>query len=224
MPLTDVAIRGAKPKAKSYKLYDGGGLFMWVQTNGGKWWRYEYRFLGKRKLLALGTYPETTLGEARDLHKQARKMLKNGIDPNEAKKEAKRELLINSENSFEGIAREWYATKCHTLEPRYAGFIFRRLESDIFPKLGSRPIKDITAPELLLVLREIEKRGALEVAHRAMKACGQIFMFGIATGRAARCVENREEREFCSPVRNGVTGVPTKPGNLSGQSTKPASG
>lgn len=186
MPLTDVAIRRIKPKSKPYKLYDGGGLFLWVQPNGGKWWRYEYRFLGKRKLLALGTYPETSLADARERHKSARQSLAANIDPNEAKKETKRNMLINAENSFESIAREWHANKCNTLQPRYAGFILKRLEKDIFPKLGNRPIRDITPPELLLVLREIEKRGALEVAHRAMKACGQIFMYGIATGRAER--------------------------------------
>lgn len=186
MSLTDVAIRGSKPKDKAYKLYDGGGLFLWVQPSGGKWWRYEYRFLGKRKMLALGTYPEVSLADARERHKEARKNVAANIDPNEAKKEIKRTMLINAENSFESVAREWHTTKCHVLEPRYAGFMLRRLEADIFPKLGSRPIKDITAPELLSVLREIEKRGALEVAHRAMKACGQIFMYGIATGRAER--------------------------------------
>jgi integrase len=186
MPLTDVAIRRIKLKAKPYKVYDGGGLFLWVQPNGGKWWRYEYRFLGKRKLLALGTYPEVSLAEARECHQEARKNVAANIDPNEAKKETKRNLLINAENSFESIAREWHANRCNILETRYAGFILRRLEKDIFPKLGNRPIRDITPPELLLALREIEKRGALEVAHRAMKACGQIFMYGIATGRADR--------------------------------------
>lgn len=186
MSLTDVAIRRIKQTTKPYKLYDGGGLFLWVQPNGGKWWRYEYRFLGKRKLLALGTYPEVSLADAREAHKAARQSLAANIDPNQAKKETKRNLLINAENSFESIAREWHTNKCNTLETRYAGFILKRLEKDIFPKLGSRPIRDISPPELLLALREIEKRGALEVAQRAMKACSQIFMYGIATGRAER--------------------------------------
>ncbi len=186
MPLTDIAIRTAKPKDKPYKLADGGSLYLLVQPNGSKWWRYAYRFGGKQKLLALGTYPEVGLAEARKHHMAARKQLASNIDPNEAKKEAKRAVLLNAENNFESVAREWHETKSHSLNPRYAGFVLRRLEADIFPKLGSRPIRDITAPELLLALREIEKRGAHEVAHRAMKACGQIFMYGIATGRADR--------------------------------------
>lgn len=186
MSLTDLALRNAKPKATAYKLYDGGGLFLWIQPNGGKWWRYAYRFGGKRKLLALGTYPETTLAEAREKHAIARKTLSNNIDPNEAKKEAKRTALLNSENSFESVARDWHSVKSPNWEPRYSGFILKRLEADIFPRLGYRPIRDITSPELLSVLKEIEKRGALEMAHRAMKACGQIFMYGIATGRADR--------------------------------------
>ena len=186
MPLSDLAIRNAKPKTKAYKITDGGGLFLWIQPNGGKWWRYRYRFAGKQKLLALGTYPDVSLAEARDRHAEARKTLSANIDPNEAKKEEKRTVLLNSENSFESVARDWHTTKSHNWEPRYAGFIIKRLEADVFPKLGSRPIKDITAPELLSVLRLIEKRGALEMAHRAMKACGQIFMYGIATGRADR--------------------------------------
>lgn len=186
MPLTDLAIRNAKPKAKAYKITDGGGLFIQIQPNGGKWWRYKYRFLGKQKLLALGTYPDVSLAQVRASHSDARKALAANIDPNEAKKEAKRTAILNSENSFESVARQWHEIKSPSWEPRYAGFIIKRLEADIFPKLGSRPIKDISPPELLSVLRLIEKRGALEMAHRAMKACGQIFMFGIATGCAER--------------------------------------
>ncbi len=184
MRLTDLAIRNAKPKDKPYKLADGGNLFLLVQPNGSKWWRYAYRFHGKQKLLALGSYPEATLAEAREKHAAAHKQVANGIDPSEVKKEAKRTAMLNAENSFESVAREWHEKKCNVLQPRYAGFLLRRLEADIFPKLGYRPIKDITPPELLGVIRLIEKRGAIEVAHRALKACGLIFMYGIATGRA----------------------------------------
>lgn len=186
MSLTDVAIRNAKPRAGAYKISDGKGLFLLVQPNGSRLWRYAYRFDGKQKLLALGSYPETGLAEAREKHREAHKQVGNGIDPNEAKKAARRERQLNTETTFESVARDWHATKCHTLQPRYAGFVLRRLEADIFPKLGSRPIRDITAPELLSVIKLIEKRGALEVAQRALKVCGQIFMFGIATGRADR--------------------------------------
>jgi integrase len=185
--LTDVKIRNAKHNAgKSLKLSDGGGLFLQLQPSGSKLWRYTYRFHGKQKLLALGSYPETSLAEAREKHAMAHKQVANGIDPNEAKKEAKRSALLNAENSFESVAREWHQKKCHALEPRYAKFVLRRLEADIFPKLGYRPIRDISPPELLSVIRLIENRGAIEVAHRALKVCGQIFMYGIATGRADR--------------------------------------
>lgn len=186
MPLTDVAIRNAKPRSKAYKVSDGKGLFLQVQPNGSRLWRYAYRFDGKQKLLALGAYPETGLSEAREKHREAHKQVGNGIDPSEAKKETRRTRQLNAANSFESVAREWHETKCHTLQPRYAGFVLRRLEADVFPKLGERPIRDITPPELLAVIKVIEKRGALEVAQRALKACGQIFMYGIATGRADR--------------------------------------
>lgn len=186
MSLTDIAIRNAKPKEKPYKLSDGGGLFLWVQPTGRKWWRYAYRYDGKQKLFALGIYPEVTLAEAREAHMKARKTLASGVDPNAAKKEAKRQILLNASNSFESVAREWHDIKSSGWEPRYAKFMLRRLESDILPHLGHRPINNITAPELLSVIRIIEKRGALELAHRATKICGQIFMFGIVTGRAER--------------------------------------
>ena len=186
MPLTDVAIRGVKPRDKAYKISDGKGLFLLIQPNGSRLWRYAYRFDGKQKLLALGSYPETGLAEAREKHREAHKQVGNGIDPNEAKKATRRERQLNTGNTFESVAREWHETKCHTLQPRYAGFVLRRLEADVFPKLGSRPIRDITAPELLSVIKLIEKRGALEMAQRALKVCGQIFMFGIATGHADR--------------------------------------
>jgi hypothetical protein len=186
MSLTDIKVRTAKPKEKPYKLGDERGLYLYVHSNGSKYWRMKYRYAGKEKKLALGIYPDVTLADARNRCADARKVLAAGNDPSDVKKEAKRAILINAENSFESVAREWHATKSHSWEPRYAGFIIKRLEDDIVPYLGARPIRDITAPELLSVLRVIEKRGALEMAHRAMKACGQIFMFGIATGRADR--------------------------------------
>ena len=108
MPLTDVQVRNAKPQDKPVKLSDGGGLFLLLQPAGGKWWRYKYRFLGKEKLLALGSYPDVSLAEARERHVHARKALAAGSDPSEVKKEAKRILLLKHENNFEAIAREWY--------------------------------------------------------------------------------------------------------------------
>lgn len=186
MALSDVKIRNAKPKAKPYRLADGDGLCLYLHPNGGKYWRLRYRWAGKEKQLALGVYPEIGLADARDLCHKARKTLAVGKDPSEAKKAAKHEILVNAANSFETIAREWVDARSSGWTPRYTEFMIKRMEKDILPKLGSRPIKDITAPELLAVLRVIEKRGALELAQRAMQYCGQIFMFGIATGRADR--------------------------------------
>lgn len=183
MPLTDIAIRNAKPREKAYKVADGKGLFIWIQPNGSKWWRYAYRFDGKQKTLALGIYPETGLGEAREKHLEARKALSNGDDPNEIKKDKRRERMLESENNFEAIAREWHKIKSSTWETRYSERVLRRLESDVFPKLGARPIRKISPPELLSVIRAIEAREALEVARRALKDCAHVFMFGIATGR-----------------------------------------
>jgi integrase len=186
MSLTDLAIRNAKPKEKPYKLSDGGGLFLWVQPTGRKWWRYAYRYDGKQKLFALGIYPEVTLAEAREAHMRARKVLATGIDPNSDKREAKRKILLNESNSFESVAREWHEIKSSGWDPGYSKSILTRLEGDVLPHLGHRPINDITSPELLAVVRLVEKRDALELAQRILRICGQVFMYGIVIGRAER--------------------------------------
>lgn len=174
MALTDVAIRGAILKDKRYKLADAEGMYLDIHPNGQKYWRLKYRFMGKEKLLALGVYPETTLAEAREKRNAARKMLANGIDPMEDRKETKRLASINAENTFEAIANEWIEAKSPAWTPRYTEFMKKRLAKDILPQLGQRPIKEISAPELLSVIRVIEKRGATELAHRALQYCGQI--------------------------------------------------
>lgn len=186
MPLTDTALRSAKPKDKPYKLADGGGLYLLIKTNTGKYWRLKYRFAGKEKVLALGVYPDVTLADARERRSDARKALAIGNDPGEAKKEAKRLTILNAENSFEAIAREWHEKRCHMWTPKYSGKIIRCLEADVFPKLGSRPIADIKAPELLSCIKEMEKRGVLHTAHRAIELCGKIFAYAIVSGRAER--------------------------------------
>lgn len=218
MPLTDVAIRNAKPRSKAYKVFDAKGLFLWIQPNGSKWWRYAYRFDGKQNMLALGTYPEITLAEAREAHAEAHKLVVKGIDPNEAKKAKRRERQLNEKNTFESVARDWHETKCHTLQPRYAGFVLRRLEADVFPKLGERPIRDITAPELLSVIKRIEKRGALEMAQRALKVCGQIFMYGIATGKADRNPANDLQGALKQSANRGVVSASSQITRPSGNS------
>lgn len=186
MSLSDVKIRSAKPKDKPYKLADSNGLYLYIAPTGGKSWRMKYRYAGKEKKLALGLYPEIGLSEARHRCGDARKLLANDKDPSEAKKEVKRQILVKHANSFESVAREWIEARAGAWTPRYTEFMISRLENDIFPKLGPRPIADITAPELLATLRVIEKRGALELANRAKQTCGQIFMYGIATGRVER--------------------------------------
>jgi integrase len=185
-PLSDTAIRNAKPKSKSYKLTDGGGLFLWIQPGGGKWWRYRYRFAGRQKLLALGVYPEISLVEAREAHFQARKTLAAGKDPGAEKKEAKRLAVLNSETTFEAIAVEWCESRKHKWVTSYSEAMMVRLKNHIFPRLGNRPITEITAPEFLSVVRVVEKSGALDLAQRLMQASGQIFRYAIATGRAER--------------------------------------
>jgi integrase len=202
MPLTDITIRTAKPRDKAYKLYDGGGLFISIQPNGGKWWRYEYRFAGKRKLLALGVYPDVTLAAARDKHSNARKALAEGNDPSEAKKEAKRIIAVNAENNMEAIAREWYAHHLHEWKPHYARDVINRLETHIFPKLGSRPIADIGSTELLSCLKIIEKSGALDMAQRMMQTCGQVYRYAIITGRTRYNPVNDLRGALKTPVRN----------------------
>ena len=180
--LTATAVKQAKPKAKPYKLADGGGLYLNVKT-AGKYWRYKYRFAGKEKLLALGTYPDISLADARKLHQAARENLADGIDPSSHKKTKKSADQSNSANSFEAVAIEWSKTrskKADSTEKRQRAL----LEKDLFPFIGSRPIADIDAPELLKTLRKIENRGAIETAHRANRLAGQIFRYAIVTGRS----------------------------------------
>jgi integrase len=184
--LTDRAIKSTKAGTSIKKLSDGNGLTLLVYPNRSKYWVYRYRHLGKEKSLSLGVYPEVSLADARLKLTAARNLLSDGQDPSETRKALKRQAMVSAENNFEAIAREWIAAKNSAWTPRYTEFVIRRLEKDVFPHLGSRPIRDISAPELLSVVRIIEKRGALELANRVMQCCGQIFMYGIATGRAVR--------------------------------------
>ena len=182
MPLTNTAIRNAKPRLKRYRLFDSQGLYIEVAPNGGKWWRLKYRILGKEKRLSLGIYPEVSLKEARVKRDQARSLLAEGADPIEARKTQR----IPDGTSFEAVAREWFGKFTPSWSEGHANRIFRRLENDVFPWLGSRPIDQIDPPELLKVARRIESRGALETAHRAIRNCGQVFRYAVATGRASR--------------------------------------
>ena len=186
MKLTDINIKKAKPGIKTRKLSDGGGLFIQIEPTGGKLWRYKYRFEGKQKLLALGKYPDVSLQEAREQHQEARKQLAQGIDPAASKKARKTAGAERAANSFEVVAREWFQMwKTDKAESHYRKVI-GRLEKDVFPYIGSRPVADMSAPEVLTVIRRIESRGVCETARRVKENISQVMRYAIATGRADR--------------------------------------
>lgn len=187
MPLTDTTCKNAKPRedGKPAKYADEKGMYLLVNQTG-RYWRFDYRFAGKRKTLALGVYPEVGLKNAREKRDEARRLLSADIDPGIHRKVQKAAKVLQAENSFEAVAREWFAKFKPTWTDGHGDRIIRRLERDIFPWLGKRPISEIEAPELLAVLRRIENRNAIETAHRAMQNCGQVFKYAIATGRVKR--------------------------------------
>jgi integrase len=186
MSLSDAKVRNAQPRIKPYKIADGEGLFLLITPAGGKYWRLKYFFAGKEKLLALGVYPDVTLGDARHRRAQARKVLAAGNDPGEARKEAKRLAVSKSGNAFEVVAREWLEMRKHEWTPGHFRAKRCQVETHVLPKLGKRPIAEITAPEVLAMARVVEGRGTLHTARRVMQVTGQIFMYAIATGRAER--------------------------------------
>ena len=183
MALTDSHVRNAKPKAQAYKLGDGRGMYLLVRPNGARYWRLDYRFAGKRRTLALGVYPTVTLSVARARREDAHTLLAQGTDPSAAKKAKRRSALRANETTFEVIGREWIHNQSKRLAPRYCAQILARLEGDVFPQIGSRPIAEIDALELLDVMRKVEQRGVLETARRLRQSCGQIFRYAIVTGR-----------------------------------------
>jgi len=144
MKLTDINIKKAKQREKPYKLSDGGGLYIQIEPTGGKLWRYKYRFEGKQKLPAFGKYPDVPLAEARKRHQEARGLLAQNIDPSAAKKARKLAGAECAANSFEVIAREWFNTwKTDKNEGHYSKVI-ARLEKDVFPYIGGRPVTDVS--------------------------------------------------------------------------------
>ena len=184
--LTATGVKQAKAGDNVRKLTDGGGLHLQVQPTGARYWRYDYRYAGKRKTLALGVYPEVSLKKAREKHQEARGKLSKGIDPGEQRKVEKLTRHIAAADSFEAVAREWSQTKMCDKSKSHQNRTMRALEKDLFPCIGNRPISSITAPELLASLRKIEERGAVETAHRAKQTAGQVFRYAIVTGRAER--------------------------------------
>ena len=186
MPLSDTAIRKAKPQAKAFKLFDGGGLYVEVTPSGGKWWRWKYRrpVTGKENRLSFGTYPDVGLADARDKRDAARKLLAAGTDPGESRKAERMAGAERAANSFEVVAREWLAKRDWV--PDYLSKVTGWMDNDVFPWIGGRPVAELSAPEFLQVARRIEERGAIESAHRILRNCGQVMRYAIATGRATR--------------------------------------
>lgn len=186
MSLTDTKVKNAKPAGKPYKLYDLKGLYLHVLPGGGKSWRFRYHFAGKERKVTLGEYPVVTLAMARELQIDAQRLLMRDVDPGEKKKQEKRAIKVAAADSFEAVAREWYVKFSARWAETHGEKVLLRLENDLFPWLGSRPISGIEADELLSILRRIEARGALDSAHRCRGYCSQIFRYAIATGRARR--------------------------------------
>ena len=184
MSITDARARNAKPNDKDYKVTDDRGLYLLVKTNGSKLWRYKYRFSGKERTLAMGAYPEISLKEARSKRDEARRLLDEGKDPSLEKQIQKALNISKYENNFEAVGREWYEVKLTGKSESHRSRSLRMLEKELFPYLGIRPVSDITAPELLTILRRIEKRGVVDTAHRAKQTAGQVFLYAIQTGRA----------------------------------------
>jgi len=183
-PLTDTKLRNVKPAEKETKLFDGGGLFLLITPRGGRLWHFKYRFGGKEKKLSFGTYPEVSLSDARDKRMEARKQVAAGIDPGEARKAKKTADADKAANNFEVVAREWYVKNEPVWSPGHSVMVMSRLEKDVFPVIGSRPISEIKAPEILKMLQKIEARGVIETAYRIKIVCGQVFRYATATGRA----------------------------------------
>lgn len=202
MPLTDTAIRNAKPTEKTQKLFDSGGLYLELSPSGGKWWRLKYRFGGKEKRISLGIYPDVGLKDARDRRDAARKLLANEIDPGEQRKAQKAASNERAANSFEVLCREWLEKWGSTVVPAQKAKATARLEKNVFPWLGGRPIAEITAPEVLAVLRRIDERGARYSAHKVKSEISQCFRYAIATGRA--------ERDPCPDLRGAIPPVKTE--------------
>ena len=183
--ITDTKVRNAKPRDAQYKLSDDRGLCLLVSPNGGKWWRFNYRFDGKQKTLSMGVYPQVGLADARARRDAARCLIAAGSDPSDHRKATKAAQGQITENTFEAVAREWF----ERFKPRWAAShsskVIRRLEVDLFPWLGHRPVAEINAPEVLKCVHRVEGRGAKDTAHRALQNAGQVLRYAVATGRIA---------------------------------------
>lgn len=184
MALSDTKIRSTKPADKPYKLADGGGMYLLVTPAGGRLWRLKYRFGGKEKLLALGAYPDVGLALARERRDAARRLLAEGTDPGAHRKALAADKVRMATNSFEGVALEWHAMKSKKWAKVTADKALVHLRTYVFPEIGHLPIASIKASVLLDMLRKVEEKGVAYTATRIREMCGQIFRYGVATGRA----------------------------------------
>jgi integrase len=200
--LTDVQVRRAKPRERSFRLTDGGGLHLYITETGSKLWRMRYEYAGKEKLLSFGAYPKVALDEARRYRATAKEALDQGRDPSVIKKQRRFAFVADSANTFEAIAREWYGLQKPTWVPRHADDVLHSLERDVFPILGTMPIKEITPAMVLGVLREIENRPAIETAHRVRQRMSAVFVYAIASGRAELDPAAMVQKAL-APIRRG---------------------
>jgi integrase len=215
MPLSDIKVRNARPAEKPVRLFDERGLYLEVSPAGGKWWRFKYRFAGKEKRLSLGVYPDVSLKDARDSRDELRKLLAGGVDPSENRKASKSASSARASNSFEVVTREWFAKFSPGWAVTHSGRILEFFERDVFPWLGNKAISDVTAQDLLGIIRRIEARGALDTAHRARGRCGQVLRYAVATGRCDRD-PSVDLRGALPPAQGGHFAATTEPAKLAG--------
>ncbi|SOZ49053.1 putative integrase [Cupriavidus taiwanensis] len=213
MPLTATEVQNAKARDKLYRLTDGEGMYLEVRPNGARYWFLKYRYAGKENRLSLGVFPTVSLKEARERRAAARHKLAAGVDPVAAKQAEKRTQRLNAENSFEAVAREWWAKFAPALSESHAQRNLRRLEVHVFPYVGGQPIAQIEAPAVLDVLQRIEKKGTLETAHRVRVLVGQVVRYAISTGRATRDV-SADLRDALPPTQVKHHGAITDPVQL----------
>ncbi|MFM8341233.1 MAG: tyrosine-type recombinase/integrase [Methylomonas sp.] len=220
--LSDTTIRNTKPSIKDVRLCDGNGLYLLVKPNNSRWWRLDYTINTKRKTLSLGTYPTTTLADARKKATELKRQVAQGIDPSDTRKVTKETLFKALQmqerernglcpiDSFKFVADEWYQKKMQQMVESYKVRLYSRLERDVFPYIGSKQISEISAQELLQVIQKIEKRGAIESAHRTLRTCGEIFRYGIATGRIENDVTNPLKGALSTPKTNNFAAITDK--------------
>ncbi len=186
MKLTNMFCRSVKPGQKAAKYFDGAGLFLYVKPDGKKFWHFSYRFAGKPKNISFGQYPEVGLREARDRREEARRLLRDNIDPSAQRRNERIESAVRAANTFEAVTREWFERHGARWTQRTQTTFIRRFEHNVFPLIGRRPINEVGAPELLRVIRKMESDGIAHSAVRTLSNCGHIFRYAVATGRVQR--------------------------------------